>query len=215
MSQSIAKKLLAVSKAVGHIEKNGLNSHFKFKYQAWDDVVPAVRNACAEVGLALLPSCDLIEKNGNHVSVRISVKLIDSETGEMLESTTVGEAQGNDDKGFQKAYTSGYKYLLLKTFMIPMAGDEDPDGHGPAQASPAEPSRVPNGNGNNLDAAKRKLADILGLQMAGLKEFWAPYAAAKVSLIGAVEYLERERLEGAEALGYLEWLLPKATTNVG
>ncbi len=34
----LAQKVLKVSQAIGCVEKNGLNAHFKFKYQAWDDV---------------------------------------------------------------------------------------------------------------------------------------------------------------------------------
>lgn len=137
----LAQKVLKVSQAIGCVEKNGLNAHFKFKYQAWDDVLPAVRNACCEVGVQITPSVHSIKHEGGHVIVEMGFNVTDSETNEKDGFRWFGEAKGNDDKGVQKAITSCTKYALLKYFMIPIVDDTDPDGDAPNKAK-EEPTKV-------------------------------------------------------------------------
>lgn len=137
----LAQKVLKVSQAIGCVEKNGLNAHFKFKYQAWDDVLPAVRNACCEVGVHITPSVHSIKHEGGHVIVEMGFNVTDSETNEKDGFRWFGEAKGNDDKGIQKAITSCTKYALLKYFMIPIVDDTDPDGDAPATPA-AKPKKA-------------------------------------------------------------------------
>lgn len=149
---SLAAKIAAAALTIGKIEKNGNNAHFKYRYQAWDDVVPAVRDACAEHGIWLMPSMTLLESSlPGHVQVQITLNVVDTESPERYTMLWLGEAKGTDDKGFQKAGTSGMKYLLLKLFLIPIHGDEDPDGAtptstpatGPKKRQPEAPTPAP------------------------------------------------------------------------
>ena len=154
----LAQKVLKVSQAIGCVEKNGLNAHFKFKYQAWDDVLPAVRNACCEVGVHITPSVHSIKHEGGHVIVEMGFNVTDSETNEKDGFRWFGEAKGNDDKGIQKAITSCTKYALLKYFMIPIVDDTDPDGDAPATpaAKPkkAEPTKVDSNSARSVFVKK-------------------------------------------------------------
>jgi hypothetical protein len=142
----LAQKVLKVSQSIGCVEKNGLNAHFKFKYQAWDDVLPAVRNACCEVGVQITPSVLDARSDNGHVLVHMCFTIKDATTEELDTFFWFGEAKGNDDKGIQKAITSCTKYALLKYFMIPIVDDTDTDAHGPATpaAKPKkeEPTKV-------------------------------------------------------------------------
>ncbi len=138
---SLAAKVLAVSRSIGAVEKNGLNAHFKFKYQAWDDVLPAVRNACCEHGVQITPSISSCTHDGQHVLVQMTFTVKDSDTGETDQFCWFGEAKGNDDKGIQKAITSCTKYALLKYLMIPIVDDTDTDAHGPVKPA-AKPTEV-------------------------------------------------------------------------
>lgn len=137
--RSLAAKLLKASKIIGKIEKaksptGGVN----FAYQGWDAIMPAVRNACIEVGIAVLPSFNLIsvehvERNGktwHYVYGSLSLTVADQDSDATYTVTSVGESQGVDDKGVQKAYTSALKYAYLKLFQIPTVDDakDDPDG---------------------------------------------------------------------------------------
>lgn len=134
---SVAKKIMAVSKEIGHIEKGGFNQHFKFKFQAWEDVLPAVRNACLNNGLAILPSVTDVQVQGDRSIVKMDVRFEDAETGDHLTLQWAGEAKDAQDKGVQKAITSGFKYLLLKAFLIP-SEEEETDAAPPIPEPPKE-----------------------------------------------------------------------------
>jgi hypothetical protein len=154
----LAQKVLKVSQAIGCVEKNGLNAHFKFKYQAWDDVLPAVRNACCEVGVQITPTVLDARNDNGHVLVHMCFAIKDSESEEVDSFFWFGEAKGNDDKGIQKAITSCTKYALLKYFMIPIVDDTDTDAHGPATpaAKPkkAEPTKVDSNSARSVFVKK-------------------------------------------------------------
>ena len=137
---TLAAKVLAVSRSIGAVEKNGLNQHFKFKFQAWDDVLPAVRNACVEHGVQITPTVNRVTHDGQHVLVEMAFSVRDTESDQRDEFTWFGESKGNDDKGIQKAITSCTKYALLKYLMIPIVDDTDTDADGPAK--PAAPTKV-------------------------------------------------------------------------
>jgi len=162
----LALKVLKVSQSIGCVEKNGLNQHFKFKYQAWDDVLPAVRNACIEHGVQITPSVLDARSDNGHVLVHMSFTIKDATTEELDTFFWFGEAKGNDDKGIQKAITSCTKYALLKYFMIPIVDDSDPDGDAPATpaAKPkkAEPTKV-DSNSARLVFVKKVYEDWQGI----------------------------------------------------
>lgn len=141
---TLAAKVLAVSRSIGAVEKNGLNQHFKFKFQAWDDVLPAVRNACVEHAVQITPTVRNVKHDGQHVLVEMAFTVRDTESDQRDEFTWFGESKGNDDKGIQKAITSCTKYALLKYLMIPIVDDTDTDADGPAKpaAKPAAPTKV-------------------------------------------------------------------------
>ena len=140
----LAQKVLKVSQSIGCVEKNGLNAHFKFKYQAWDDVLPAVRNACVEHGVQITPTVKSVTHDGQHVLVEMAFTVRDTESDQRDEFVWFGESKGNDDKGIQKAITSCTKYALLKYLMIPIVDDTDTDADGPAKpaAKAAAPTKV-------------------------------------------------------------------------
>lgn len=137
----VAAKISRVSSIVGHVGKNGENTHFKFKYQAWDDVLPAVRGACVEVGLVILPNIVSTERGDKYVTIKARFDCIDTETGQTLAVEYAGEANGNDDKAIQKAMTSATKYAFLKLFQISTKDDHDPDGD-PAPKQSEAPNRA-------------------------------------------------------------------------
>ena len=141
---TLAAKVLAVSRSIGAVEKNGLNQHFKFKFQAWDDVLPAVRNACVEHGVQITPTVKSVTHDGQHVLVEMAFTVRDTESDQRDEFVWFGESKGNDDKGIQKAITSCTKYALLKYLMIPIVDDTDTDADGPAKpaAKAAAPTKV-------------------------------------------------------------------------
>jgi hypothetical protein len=122
---SLALAIVAVMGDIVAVEKNGLNTHFKFKYQAWDDVLPAVKSACVTHGLAIVPEVKDVVRGDKKVTVMMNYHLLSGDQSMVV--SYAGEALDNDDKAIQKAITSATKYFYLKTFMIPIAGEDDPD----------------------------------------------------------------------------------------
>lgn len=160
---SLTTAIVAVMGSIHAVEKNGLNTHFKFKYQAWDDVLPAVKMACVEHGLAVIPEVKEVIRGDKKVTVLMNYHLLSG--SESMVVSYAGEALDNDDKAIQKAITSATKYFYLKTFMIPIEGEEDPDG----SASIAKPNAVTSNDAAN--ALLKKAADRWK-QLGGNKDQW-------------------------------------------
>lgn len=185
MEKSMHNKIIAAMQKVGVIEKNGENKHFKFKYQAWDDVLPVMKSAFMDAGLVFEPSIT----NATYIKTRTSeghetlsralvqMRFIvkDAETGQVLtDASWYGESGTADDKAIQKAATSATKYFLLKYLMIP-SNDADPDGDGPI-ATPAKP---------HVQKPDPKREMIAALGEAAVKRLAERCAKEKVNLIKA------------------------------
>jgi hypothetical protein len=139
---SLAYKLGKISQHIGTIEKNGENKHFKFMYQAWDDVLPQLREACTTFNVWIVPTMlETKMHTGNagkmFYEARVALRAVDMVTGESETVEWVGLADASDDKAPQKCGTQAYKYAALKLFMIPARDDTDSDGHAPKAAQPA------------------------------------------------------------------------------
>jgi hypothetical protein len=204
---TLAQKVLAVSESIGCVEKNGLNQHFKFKYQAWDDVLPAVRNACVEIGVQIRPSVVQMTNNNGHTVVTMQFTVCDASTNESEQFQWYGEAKGNDDKGIQKAITSCTKYALLKYFMIPIVDDTDTDAHGPVTPA-TKPKKSESTNEMSVgDARKLMMNSVattwknMGGTAAQFKELGSNLAVANIDVYEFVHssILDQE-LETIEAI---------------
>jgi len=144
LPRTLAAKLIRAATSIGHVEKGGFNAHFKFKFQAWDDVLPAVRGACATAGIWVVESFDVVERDASYVRVLGTFTVLDAESGDTLTFTWPGEANGNDDKKIQKAITSATKYAFLKLFMIAVEGEVETDAEKGQPQEPKKPAADPN-----------------------------------------------------------------------
>jgi len=144
LPRTLAAKLIRAATSIGHVEKGGFNAHFKFKFQAWDDVLPAVRGACATAGIWVVESFDVMERDATYVRVLGTFTVLDAESGDTLTFTWPGEANGNDDKKIQKAITSATKYAFLKLFMIAVEGEVETDMEKGQPQEPKKPAADPN-----------------------------------------------------------------------
>ena len=95
----IAKKLVAVMSECRHIGKNGVNEYHKYKYATAEDVLLKVnesltKNKIASIVLPELVSMeDVVNLKGNKehlATIKVSVQLIDSESGETVEIIGMG-----------------------------------------------------------------------------------------------------------------------------
>jgi hypothetical protein len=132
---SLAVKMAKVMAAVHRIPKTGYNSFHNYKFATEADVAELIRELLADNGVAFLPSVvpgsiERFEVPGNKganfvTRLWLSVKFVDGDSGEVLESTWPGEGQDNGDKGCYKAITGAEKYALMKTFLIPTGDDPE------------------------------------------------------------------------------------------
>lgn len=134
-SSSIHKKLSEVLTAVGYIEKSGTNASQGYKYVMAAQVADRVREELSKRGLSIVPanvdvleSTQTISGKQSLITLRVTWRITDSETGEFVEFQSVGSGSDSTDKGVYKAQTGALKYGLLMGFLIPTGDDPENEG---------------------------------------------------------------------------------------
>lgn len=189
--KNLASKILLVMNEIGAIEKKKApqGSGINYAFQGWDDVRANLRDACIKHRLVVIPSVsnhsfERIEKDSKsdqyQWNVTINFTIIDPDSGETMESSWGGEARDTSDKGLQKAFTSGMKYWLLKTFQIADRETTEND-EAPAEALPSMQS-LPEKNGPPSEVVVNHLKRLIPggetdeqktQATAGRKSLWA------------------------------------------
>lgn len=135
--QNIATKMIAVMKECSHVLKNGTNSFHSYKYATCSDVLEKVNAAFVKYGISTMavPELIRIEKvttsKGNEenlATVKITIMLTDSESGETMSITGLGSGQDNGDKAVMKAQTAAIKYAYLLSLAISTGDDPENEG---------------------------------------------------------------------------------------
>jgi len=155
---TLIERLNAARIAIGSVSKDGYNQHFKFKFQAWDDVAPAVGKALADAGVVVFPAITEVARDGDRTTVRMEFEVTDGEHEKLY--SWYGEAKGNDDKAIQKAATSATKYFYLKLFLIGTKDEvADTDGDNPKgeQAKAAAKPLPENASWQMKEAESRRI----------------------------------------------------------
>jgi hypothetical protein len=144
--KSVSKKLLAaIAQLGGSVPKTGWNNYSKYHYVTEADINNAVLPALLKQGLLLTTSVETVkeevstaEQKNRFASVVLLHKIIDTESGEVLEFKSTGTGADTLDKAVYKAYTGACKYFLMKLFLL--SGDSDPENDGvtPPQDKPAQ-----------------------------------------------------------------------------
>lgn len=139
------QKILEVQKAVKTVKKDGRNDFHKYDYVTEAAMLAAIKSKMNELGLIALPSVESFETisrpsdKGDAILVLQLIKytVIDTETGDLFESTVLGSGEDKGDKGAYKGATGGSKYFLMKFFGVP-TGD-DPENEEAPKAAPKKP----------------------------------------------------------------------------
>jgi len=141
----IYKKILEVQKKIDAVPKRGFNAFHKYHYATEADIL-TVKETLNANGLIVLPTT-LKEDTGfkpdgkSWAAVTLLFRIVDVDSGEMLESQFTGYAEDSFDKAIYKATTGANKYFYLKFFGI--ATEDDPERE---DATP--PGRSGYGNGS-------------------------------------------------------------------
>ncbi len=152
-------KILTVQKAIESVPKRGFNAFHKYHYATEADIL-TVKQILNDHGLMVLPttleqSIGTKADGKNWASVTLLFRVVDAETGEVIDSQFTGYAEDAFDKAIYKATTGANKYFYLKFFGI--ATEDDPereDSHPVVTGSKAQPSAqraLPEGKGRPAD----------------------------------------------------------------
>lgn len=128
---SLVIKLTKVLNAASKVKKSGYNTFQKYHYITEGDLLEAIREEIAKLGIFIFSSIEEVatrevgDKKDFITTVKIRYTFVDGESGESQEVVFFGEGTDKQDKGIYKAITGANKYFLLKTFML--SGDDDPE----------------------------------------------------------------------------------------
>ena len=131
----IARKLLAVMGAIRSVAKDGENTFHRYRYASDSAIFTAVRQACIEHGVMVLPT--VVERQDVELAkqdkapmqwcrLRLAITFTDVESGESWTTEVWGDGSDQTDKACYKALTGALKYGCKAAFLIP-TGDGDPD----------------------------------------------------------------------------------------
>ena len=147
--KQIAKKLVQVMADCAYLQKNGTNDFHRYKYATAADVLEKVNASLVKHGLAVTAQAELIDlrevttAKGNVerlATVKTSLTLIDSESGESVSCSGIGSGQDPGDKAAMKACTASLKYAWMTT--LTMATGDDPEADsGVDQRTAVEPPK--------------------------------------------------------------------------
>lgn len=127
-------------------------------YVSYGKVADAIREALAAENVAVYVGVkdvrqtvvQLRNSEGMRCNVSMQFTFADGDSGAMCVMPWESEAldTGIADKGLNKAYTAGEKYLLMRTFLVSSSDDVEPDaddeprGESTRQAPKAEPQEI-------------------------------------------------------------------------
>jgi hypothetical protein len=138
---SAPKVYSAINAVAAELARTGIgklqtNQQEQYQFRGIDDVYNRLSPALAAHKLCILPRVQervCAERNGDQgavlisVSVKVAFDLVSAEDGSVHVIESYGEALDGGDKATSKAITAAFKYAVLQTFCIPVAGTEDAD----------------------------------------------------------------------------------------
>lgn len=157
--ENILKKLLAISKEVETMPKDGHNDFQNYNYLSETQVSLKMRELLNKHGVVFLHSTkqlDLKEwKNAKDAQkfltvIEINYQFIDVESAEILQGTEIGHGEDSGDKGVYKAITGAIKYIFMKTFLIPTGDDPENDKKQLKKSTPVSNRQQPAQNTTGL-----------------------------------------------------------------
>lgn len=134
--KKITAKLVKVMEEVAHVQKNGTNEFHRYQYATAADVLEKVNDAlvkskiCTIANAQLISLENVVNAKGNHehlATVQMHIRMIDSESGEYVDISGLGNGQDSGDKAVMKAETASIKYAYMMAFNISTGDDPEAD----------------------------------------------------------------------------------------
>lgn len=129
---TIADKLKVAAASCAYVQKDGSNTHFRYRFVSAANVLGHVNDALAAAGLAVvgtLPQVVSTEGSGKDriVTVSMTVTVADTESPERASFVGLGSGMDTGDKAVMKAQTAALKYAWLGAFSISTGDDPEAD----------------------------------------------------------------------------------------
>lgn len=152
----IYQKMVAIMKEIAAVGKDQTNTVQNFKFRGIDQFINALHPLCVKHGVFVNPQ-NVSYKSELKEVTRSSGKLGVDKHVELLtnyifiaedgSSVTLGpipsEGLDSGDKATNKALSSGLKYLLIQTFLVPTADMAEADADSPEHGTPAARKAAP------------------------------------------------------------------------
>ena len=123
---SLVEKLHLITHSLENIQQGKTNG-VPYKITSWNEVNDKVKKKLKEMKVLILPRVLEHTKEGNLTLVKMNAEIINVDMPEdrMTIGDYVGHGIDQSDKGFGKACSYAYKYLLMKLFMTSIGTEED------------------------------------------------------------------------------------------
>ena len=123
---SLVEKLHLITHSLENIQQGKTNG-VPYKITSWNEVNDKVKKKLKEMKVLILPRVSEHTKEGNLTLVKMNAEIINVDMPE--DRISIGDYTGHgidqSDKGFGKACSYAYKYLLMKLFMTSIGTEED------------------------------------------------------------------------------------------
>ena len=123
---SLVEKLHLITHSLENIQLGKTNG-VPYKITSWNEVNDKVKKKLKEMKVLILPRVLEHTKEGNLTLVKMNAEIINVDMPE--DRISIGDYTGHgidqSDKGFGKACSYAYKYLLMKLFMTSIGTEED------------------------------------------------------------------------------------------
>lgn len=139
---SLVNKILKIMEEVDYVQKDGTNTFHNYNYATDKNLLSIYREKFIKYSIIAIPSVTKVEYNDTITNIDMTITLVCCETGEKVEVPWAGQGQDKGDKGLYKAKTGGFKYFLMKTFMLPTGDDPELDTRKPKKKTRQKPVKA-------------------------------------------------------------------------
>jgi hypothetical protein len=212
----MAKAILAVTREIGAIAKNGRNDFHKYDYVKWDDILDRVSVLLPQHGLIITPSeiSRSLFENEQLMSITYEFIIVNEDGDEWPKRpvwTAIARARDQkgipDDKAAAKCGTQAEKYFLIHFFKIRTGNpadmpDSDADGGQQTETAAKKPP-APGSAGAQIDPAKPRT-----IQRGGDASVWTDDYVAALGTVTSIEALGEWQKLNKETLDILDGRYP-------
>ena len=126
-TKSLEAKLSEVAQDVAYVQKDAKNDFHKYSYASAEAVLRKVNEALTTRKIAISSNAELVHFEDGNAIVRLTLKFVDGENGEILVVQGLGQGQDKGDKAVMKANTAALKYAYANAFTMSWGDDPEAD----------------------------------------------------------------------------------------